>query len=431
MTEAIRVTNGNIENYIDGQATGIDVNSKELTVQLNAANRKNPFEPTDTSDDSILNLSYDYLVCAVGTKVRSSFVPGAAEYCYNLKTTQDSKRLRFAIGEALEYASRPDVQGDSAEAVAERQRRVRFLIIGGGATGVELAAELNDFVEEACRARQGAYNRLQNDVSIVLVHGGGDLLPQFDPALRQRALRALEDRGVQVKLNTYTTEVGASFVQLRNKESGEEETIQTGITAWGAGNEPVPFVNELLSKLPEEAKAPGGRIEVDRFLRCPTESSAAFGSIFVLGDVSHLSNGSSHPTTVLPQTAQVAGQQGEFLARLMNRGYVLSEPVPVLRDAESFWEEANPLRNWLMFRSLAESPEFKFLNLGLLAYVGGGQALTQVQLGDVPLLNLAGKRAFVLWRSVYLAKQAGSRNQAQLIFDWFKSQVFGRDITRL
>lgn len=92
---------------------------------------------------TVIELNYDYLLCAVGTASRSSIVPGAKEHCFNLKTSQDSKRLRTAIGEALEFASRPDVQEFYYEeeemqvrARAERRRRVRVAIVGGGPTGV-------------------------------------------------------------------------------------------------------------------------------------------------------------------------------------------------------------------------------------------------------------------------------------------------------
>lgn len=92
---------------------------------------------------TVIELNYDYLLCAVGTASRSSIVPGAKEHCFNLKTSQDAKRLRTAIGEALEFASRPDVQEFYYEedemqlkAREERRRRVRIAIVGGGPTGV-------------------------------------------------------------------------------------------------------------------------------------------------------------------------------------------------------------------------------------------------------------------------------------------------------
>lgn len=72
-----------------------------------------------------------------------------------------------------------------------------------------------------------------------------------------------------------------------------------------------------------------------------------------------------------------------------------------------------------------------FLNLGLLAYVGGGEALSQVELGSVPIFSYAGSISFVLWRSVYLVKQVATRNRVLVTFDWLKTSFFGRDITRL
>ena len=86
---------------------------------------------------------------------------------------------------------------------------------------------------------------------------------------------------------------------------------------------------------------------------------------------------------------------------------------------------------WLKLRGLDEAQGFRFLNLGILAYVGGGEALSQVELGDVPVFSYAGSVAFILWRSVYLVKQVATRNRVLVTFDWIKSALFGRDITRL
>jgi hypothetical protein len=68
--------------------------------------------------------------------------------------------------------------------------------------------------------------------------------------------------------------------------------------------------------------------------------------------------------------------------------------------------------------------------LGILAYIGGGEALSQVQLGDTMLLKEAGSVGFLLWRSVYLVKQVAVRNRVLVSFDWLKASLFGRDITR-
>ena len=440
MTEPIRASNPTIDNYIEGRAVGIDVEQQKVTIELTSLSKVTPLNIDQAGGTSHPNpnrpnpsqvvLDYDHLICAVGTHVRSGMVPGAKEHCFNLKTSIDSKKLRTGIGEALEYASRPDVQGSDPILTAERKRRVRFVIIGGGPTGVELAGELNDFLKDICRPRKGAFNRLADDVSVMLVHGGPSLVPQFDAELRPYALEALQKRGVEVRLNTRTTEVTDFSIKLKEKgDHTVEEEIPVGLTVWAAGNEPVPFVKELLSQLPESAAASAGRVHVDPWLRVPTHTPESFGSILMLGDAAYLEAHPDDAKSALPQTAQVAGQQGAFAARLLNRDYDLTETPPKLRYKGL--DEYSKLRIYLLVRGLEQAPDFVFLNLGLLAYLGGGEALTQVMIGDVPIFNYAGKIAFTLWRSVYLGKQASSRNRALVAFDWFKSELFGRDITRL
>ena len=388
---------------------------------------------------TVIELNYDYLLCAVGTASRSSIVPGAKEHCFNLKTSQDSKRLRTAIGEALEFASRPDVQEFyyddeemQLEARVERRRRVRVAIVGGGPTGVELAGEMMDFFSQVCGTTDGAFQHLKDDVSVMLVHGGPDLLPAMDVDLRQKALDLLHSQGVEVRLNTRLQEVGRDYITVLEKGNGVEETIPVGITVWGAGNAPVPFVKELLSQLPADAVGSAGRIKVDKWLRCPTYSKESFGTVLVLGDIACFETQSKYETELetLPQTAQVAGQQGAFVARMLNRGYNMQLTPPKLPELSSD-EAVSLLRLWITARGLEEAPGFNFLSLGLLAYVGQEEALNQVMIGNVPIFNYSGKIAFLLWRSVYLAKQASSRNQALIAFDWARTQQFGRDITRL
>ena len=503
MTEPIRVTNPYIDNFVEGRAIGVNVLEKTVQVQLTkletatnaftgtaatAGGRLDP-DPVESivvygEDGSVLrdpsqgastviDLSYDHLVCAVGTSSRLSLVKGAADYCFPLKTSQDSKRLRTAIGESLEYASRPDVQVRETgkvsilllsrfarqaplskhslsrfliskqeyyyeddemqrQACEERRRRVHVAIVGGGPTGVELAGEMMDFFSQVCGSPDGAYQHLRDDVSVTLIQSGTELVPAMDKELRDRARQSLEEQGVRVIFNTRLQEVGQDYVVVKEKGSGVEETIPTGITVWAAGNAPVPFVKELLSQLPPEAAGSAGRVNVDDWLRCPTPTPETFGSILVLGDVACLNGYDKYKPEPepLPQTAQVAGQQGSFAARLLNRGYEMDATPPRLPKLSS-GEAFSLLRTWLVARGLEEAQGFRFLSLGLLAYIGQEEALNQVMLGNVPLFNYSGKVAFALWRTVYLTKQASTRNQALIAFDWLRTEAFGRDITRL
>jgi len=437
MTEAVRAANPMIENYVEGKAVDIDIESQVLKVKLEhlLKDTRNIGGTKDSNDEPVSlmrEIHYDKLVVAVGCKVMTSIVPGAEEYCYKLKTCDDARRLRTAIGECLEYASQPGVSplSDLSEQEARkrkeaRRKRLTWVIIGGGPTGVELSGEISDLIKDITKERQGAYNKLQGEVQIILVEGGPCLVPPFEEGLREHALYSLTNEGVDVRLNTFVKEVGDGYIKLQHRNGGDIETIDIGFSVWAAGITPSAFVETLLSKLPEEAKGDRGRVKVDKWLRCPTPTKDSFGSILVMGDAAGFSTRGGQ---VLPQTDQVAAQQGAFVARMLDRGYNLSVTPPLL-DYKN--EEDGAISTWLSVRGLEEAPGFKFLNLGILAYLGEGKALSQIQVGDVPIMSYAGSVAFMLWRSVYLVKQVATRNRVLVLFDWLKCKVFGRDITRL
>jgi len=453
MTEAVRAANPLIHEYVEGKATAVDVHNKTVTVRLN-----NLLKDMSDLESPTISLEYDHLVCAVGSKVDDRGVPGA-DKALRLKSTDDARKLRTAIGECFEYASRPDVAGKSPELVQERSRRVTFLIVGGGPTGVELAGELVDLFADVTRPHKGTYPKLKDSVRVILAHGGPDLVPQFEPALRKEALKALEKKGVEVILNTRVTELGDDvgrngFAKLSTKVvdpitgdftgEREEKVIPVGLSVWCAGTAPAPFVENLLSQLPGEARYRDGRVQVDRWMRPPMPETAEAGSVFVLGDAAAASASRGQERTdgtgdsLLPATAQVAGQQGAFVARLLDRDYDLTLTPPQLSTTSNASTtntldmfEDPAMAQWLKFRGLETAPPFGFLNLGMLAYLGGGEALTQVQMGDINLFAWAGSVAYLLWRSVYLVKQVATRNRVLVTFDWIKSSLFGRDITRL
>ena len=262
----------------------------------------------------------------------------------------------------------------------------------------------------------------------MLVEGGPCVLPPFEESLREHAHKNLVSEGVDVRLNTFVKEVGDGWIKLQHRDGGPIETVEFGLSVWAAGVAPVPFVETLLSKIPEDARAGrSNRIKVDKWLRCPTKHPKSFGSILVLGDAAAVEQGDK--TQILPQTAQVAAQQGAYAARLLDRGYDLSVTPPALPEAAN--EEDAAMNLWLKTRGLEEAPGFRFLNLGNLAYLGEGKALSQIHLGDKPVFKYAGSVGFLLWRSVYLVKQVATRNRVLVLFDWFKCKIFGRDVTRL
>ena len=138
MTEAARAANPLIENYIEAKAIDVDVVNKTLKIKLETL-----LEDTRSGEPPISEIQYDKLVVAVGCKVLDTIVKGADKYCYKLKSCEDARKLRAAIGECLEFGSRPCVAPDSTiskEEAQERQKlrrmRLTWVIVGAGPTGV-------------------------------------------------------------------------------------------------------------------------------------------------------------------------------------------------------------------------------------------------------------------------------------------------------
>jgi NADH dehydrogenase FAD-containing subunit len=236
--------------------------------------------------------------------------------------------------------------------------------------------------QDVTRKHKGTYPNLIGNTRVILAHGGPDLVPQFEPALRQEALRSLQEKGIEVILNTRVLELGDGFARISTKkvdpetgslsEEREESILPLGLAVWCAGTAPVPFVSDLLSQLPEDAKYKDGRVNVDRWFRAPMEDERLLGSVFVLGDAAAFDEAGDG--TLLPATAQVAGQAGAYVARLLNRGFELDTTPPLLpcvdpeneNTCDVFYDPQ--LNRWLKFRGLDFSPPFRFLNLGMLAY---------------------------------------------------------------
>ena len=125
MTEAVRSSNPMIDQYIEGAAVHVDVNKKYVDVKLNSL-----LDGLREGEPPMVRVDYDHLVVSVGSRVDDRGVPGA-DKALRLKSCEDARQLRTAVGESFEYASRPDCRGSSPEQVKERSRRVTFLIVGG------------------------------------------------------------------------------------------------------------------------------------------------------------------------------------------------------------------------------------------------------------------------------------------------------------
>ncbi|HYG60950.1 MAG TPA: FAD-dependent oxidoreductase [Thermoanaerobaculia bacterium] len=313
------------------------------------------------------SLPYDYLVIAVGATVADYGVPGVQEHALKLYSVEDAQAIRRGI---LEQFARAEIPGLSVEQI---QQRLTFAVCGGGPTGVEAAAEIHDLIHEELT---GSYPELAPHASVVLVEALPRILTSFDEALGDYTQVHFQREGIQVRTSSMVAAIRADGVELK-----DGSFLPCGLVLWAAGNAPVPFIRSL--GLPVTQR--GGRLIVDTSLRVPGRPH-----VYAVGDCAAVGE------PPLPATAQVAQQQGKYLAKALE------------------WER------------LGEPVEpFTFQASGMLAYIGAGQALA-----DLPQVKWSGRGAWLFWRSVYLTKLVSPANKVKVLFDWIKARLFGRDLSR-
>ncbi|GBG00600.1 NADH dehydrogenase [Raphidocelis subcapitata] len=397
-------------------------------------------------------IEYDTLVVAVGEQPATFGVPGVVDNAFFMKEITDAVKLRRRTQEVFELAALP---GTSEE---DRRRLLQFVVVGGGPTGVEFAGTFSDFLKADLSRK---YPDLMPFVKVTLLQNAQSILTTFSAPLQAQAIRNFEATGIDVRLGVRVTAVERDFMTLKTKD-GEEQKLPYGVCVWSTGNAARPMVRNLVASIPTQAELNKGanpasvKLAVDPYLRV-----IGARDIIALGDCSRLWG------EPLPPTAQVAGQQGAYAARLINRGFQVNEgglnvPPPIRVDpnasvsrtdvdaalrlqpidiprmaAQERLSELDIMAFNTNDSTFTQAPPgveyyrkpFEFLSLGIMAYVGNEKALVSAEVLD-STFNIAGSLAFLLWRSVYITKQVSFRNRVLILFDWVKARVFGRDLSQ-
>lgn len=424
ITEAVRKLNSNM-NFLEATATSVDTESKTIECESVVC------EGNSCTIDSF-TVPYDYAIVTIGAATNTFGIPGVRENCNFLKQISDARRIRTSIVNCFERANLPGL--------TETQKRatLTFAVIGAGPTGVEFASELRDFVEQDGPV---FYPHLLPYVRIKVIEASSTILAPFDKSLQESAIASLtrkttvlEGSGgdiTELLLDSGVAEVKSNVILLND---GRE--IPYGLSVWAAGNGPMPLTLSLIDAIGGEQKdaqpVARGRLAVDGWCRV----KGTDGTLMAFGDCS------CQVENQLPATAQVASQQGEYLAKLFSRGYDFTGGLPGVGVVGcSLPPPLSPSTTSSLAEKVAGfatgntgyAVPFQFLNLGILAYTGAGSALAQVQLTPDSKRKIkgTGQVGFGIWRSVYLSKQVSGRNRLLVLVDWVKAKSFGRDITRL
>lgn len=338
---------------IDAAVIGIDLGDRRLRCRSEIT-------------EEHFEVEWDILVIAVGARIADFGIPGVREHTLQLASVEDARTLRR---ELLACFAAAEIPGLTEE---EIRRRLRFAVCGGGPTGVEVAAEIQDLLRDELRR---LYPELAPLASVVLLEAQERILGGFDRALADYAGRHFQREGIELRTSAPVERIDTRRIHLRNGE-----VVPYGLAIWAGGNAPTELIESL--GLPKKQ----GRLVVDEYLRIPGHAV-----VYALGDCAAVGD------PALPATAAVAQQQGKYLAHALPRRLAGKEPKP-----------------------------FRFKRFGMLAYVGGGRALA-----DLPHAKWKGRGAWIFWRSVYLTKLVSLNNKIKVLFDWIKAHVFGRDLSRL
>ncbi len=323
-----------------------------------------------TLETSLGQLPYDYLVLASGAETNFYGTPGAAEYALTLKTLGDAIRLRNHCIDTFERASKIADQ-------ATLQRELSFVVVGGGPTGVELIAELAEFVGDAF-ARVYPRTLLQN-VSLTLVHAGDELIPQFPSRLRQKSQAVLERKGIKVRLGATVQAVDREGVVLKDGNRIEASTV-----IWVAGVRPTHPIFDT-----ELQHDDWNRLIVNNLLQLER-----YPEVSVLGDTAAVHDSHGH---ALPALAQVAVQQATTVGDNIAATIKGKSPQP-----------------------------FRYHHRGDLLSLGQWMAV-----GEIGGFPFAGHLAWWIWRTVYLSKVLSFRKKLEVALDWTLDLFSPRDISKL
>jgi NADH dehydrogenase len=305
-------------------------------------------------------LAYDYVILAAGMKTNYFGHDDWEPYAPGLKNLEDAIEVRRRVLLAFERAER-----ETSE--ARRKQLLTFVVIGGGATGVETAgafSELSRFVlDKDFRAIRPAETR------VVLVEAGDRVLPAFPDDLSASARKQLESLGVEVRTGAKVTAITDDGVELGS------ERIPASTVVWGAGVSVTPLAKTLGVPLDRQ-----GRVIVAKDVSIPGHPEA-----FAIGDMAHFDQ-DGQP---LPGLSPVAMQQARSVAKSI-RATIAGEP----------------------------RKPFRYVDKGTMATIGRSRAVAEAK-----GIHMSGLIAWLAWLFVHIWFLIGFRNRVIVMFEWFWSYV--------
>lgn len=327
---------------------------RNLTVLLGEVTAIDTSAQTVTFDDE--TVAWDYLYVAAGASHSYFGNDHWAQFAPGLKTLDDAMEIRRRVIIAYERAER-------THDLTERERELTFVVVGAGATGVELAGALAEIARHTMARNFRNFD--PSAARVLLVEAGPRVLANYDPSLSESAKAQLEGLGVTVLLDTRVTNITDEGVTLG------EEFVPTSTVLWAAGVRSSPLGGMLGAPLDR-----AGRVIVEPDLTVP-----GLPNVSVLGDLAAVTRANGKP---VPGLAPAAMQMGRYAGKRLRR-------VLMAQDVEPF----------------------EYLDKGQMATIGKRRAVAQ-SAG----FKLSGPIAWLAWAFIHVYFLVGFRNRVIVLMDW-------------
>jgi NADH:ubiquinone reductase (H+-translocating) len=312
-----------------------------------------------------VSLEYDSLIVAAGSQTFYYGHDSWREWAPGMKSVEEATNIRHKILYAFEVAER-------ISDPAERRAWLTFVIVGAGATGVELAGAIGEIARQTLKNDFRSIN--SKEAHIILLDGAPRILPPFPEDLAQKAEHALTRLGVEVKTGVMVKAIDKGGVTI---ESGiDTHRLNARTVIWAGGVTVSPLGRTLASRTKAETNT-GGKIKVNPDLTLP-----GYPDIYVVGDLALLSGPDGKP---LPGVAPVAMQQGTYAAKAIVR----------------------------KVQGAKELPPFKYFDKGDMAVIGRASAVANI-FG----FHISGLPAWLLWAFVHLMYIVEFRSRILVFVQW-------------
>ena len=329
---------------------------------------------------------FDYLILAAGANSSYFGNDQWAPFAPGMKTLDDAMIIRNKILRAFE-----DAEAET-NPVALREH-LTFIVVGGGATGVELAGAIKELGVDSISKDYRRFNA--KNARVILIEAGDRLLPSMSESSSHAALKALETIGVEIRLKQSVTHVDETGVVVNG------ETIRANTIVWSAGVKANSLGASLGAKLDRN-----GRVLVE-----PDCSVMGAPNVFVIGDMASMK--CSKTGHAVPGVAPAATQMGQFVAKIIARE-VRAGVSKTISNAPNTTSNLNTING----AQIMERGKFEYFDKGSMATIGRAKAVA-----EVAGLKFHGLIAWLAWLFVHLILLVGFNNRILVFMSWAISYI--------